>query len=120
MFPISHNEGMHRSAGLQARHRGTFPECLPGLDGHEILAAVHNLGHDVSGAEIHVLQFRGKTQMHHLRGRDKKRVRGLCKTDSGACPPKGKNHHCDFTCWVLSVITALYSVPFIIILCCHV
>ena len=64
MFPIGNNEGMHRSAGLQARHRGTFPECLPGLDGHEILAAVHNLVHDVSGAEIHVLQFRGKTHMY--------------------------------------------------------
>ena len=92
MFPIGYNEGMHRTAGLQTRHRGTFPEGLPCLDGHEILAAVHNLGHDVSRAEIHVLQFRGKTQMHHLRGRDKKRVRGLCKADSGAYPPKDKDY----------------------------
>ena len=102
MFPIGYNEGMHRTAGLQTRHRGTFPEGLPGLDGRENLAAVHNLGHDVSGAEIHVLQLGGKAQMHNLRGRDKKRIRGLCKADSGACLPKDKDYLCNFTCWVLA------------------
>ena len=111
MFPIGYNEGMHRTAGLQTRHRGTFPEGLPGLtfpeglpglDGRENLAAVHNLGHDVPGAEVHVLQLRGKAQMHHLRGRDKKRIRGLCKADSGAYPPKDKDYLRNFTCWVLA------------------
>ena len=102
MFPIGYNEGMHRTAGLQTRHRGTFPEGLPGLDGRENLAAVHNLGHDVPVAEIHVLQLGGEAQMHNLRSRDKKRIRGLCKADSGAYPPKDKDYLCNFTCWVLA------------------
>ena len=32
MFPIGYNEGMHRTAGLQTRHRGTFPEGRPHPD----------------------------------------------------------------------------------------
>jgi len=51
---------MHRTAGLQTRHRNTFPEGLPGLDGRENLAAVHNLGHGVPGAEIHYFSSEAK------------------------------------------------------------
>ena len=65
-------------------------EGLAGLDGHKVFAAIHNLGNDVPGAEVYVLQLRGKAQVNHLRGRYKKRIRGLCKADSGAYPPKSE------------------------------
>ena len=75
---------MHRAVAFQTGHRGDGAEGLAGLDGHEILAAVHNLGNDVPGAQVDVLELGGKAQMHHLRSGYKKRVRGLCKGDSGA------------------------------------
>ena len=106
MFPVRDQEGVHRAVCLQAGDGGGVCEGLAGLDRHEILAAVHNLGNDIPGAEVHVLQLRGKAKVHHLRSRNKKRIRGLCKADSGACPPKDKNYQCDFTCWVLAGVAA--------------
>lgn len=120
MFAVRDQEGVHGAGALKTRHRGADVKGLAGFDGHIVFAAVDNLGNYGFVAEVDVLELGAEADVDHLRGGDKKRVRGLCKTDSGACPPKDKNHHCDFTCWVLSAITALYSVPFIIILCCHV
>ena len=84
MLAVGHQEGVHGAGALKAGEGGAAAEGLAGLDGDEVLAAVHNLCDDVPGAEVDVLELRGKAQVHHLRGRDKKRIRGLCKTDSGA------------------------------------
>ena len=84
MLPEGDEEGMHRAVALQTGHRSDGGEGLAGLDGHEILAAIHNLCNDVPGAQVDVLELGGETQMHHLRSGKVKRVRGLCKGDSGA------------------------------------
>lgn len=47
MLPEGNEEGVHRAVAFQTGHRGDGAEGFPGLDGHEILTAIHNLGNDV-------------------------------------------------------------------------
>lgn len=75
---------MHSAGALQAGHRGADFKGFAGLDGHVVFAAVHNLGHDGFVAQVDVLELGAEADVDHLRGGDKKRVRGLCRGDSGA------------------------------------
>lgn len=75
---------MHSAGALQTGHRSADVEWFAGLDGHVVFAAVHNLSHDGFVAQVDVLELGAEADVDHLRGGDKKRVRGLCRGDSGA------------------------------------
>ena len=55
-----------------------------GFDSYVVFAAIHNLGDDGFVAQVYVLELGSEAEVGHLRGGDKKRVRGLCGGDSGA------------------------------------
>ena len=81
---------MHLSCTLQTGHGSADGEGLTGFDSNKIFAAVHNLCNNVPGPQIHILQFTPEAQVNHLRGRDKKGVRGLGTSLEG--PEKTPKH----------------------------
>ena len=75
---------MHGTCALKATHRGADVEGFTGLDSNVVLTAIDNLGDNGLIAEVDVFELGAEADVDHLRGGDKKRVRSLCKGDSGA------------------------------------
>ena len=75
---------MHGAGALKATHRGADVEGLAGLDGDVVFTAIDNFGDNGFIAQVDVLELGAEADVDHLRGGDKKRVRGLCKGDFGA------------------------------------